>query len=118
MRRLSLAASIVLLLAFATSTAQAHALLDHAEPRVGNTVAQLPAEVTLWFTENIEPAFSTITVANVAGERIDTGNIRVNGRQMSISLRGGGAGSYRVNWRVLSVDSHKSEGNFSFQVEP
>ena len=118
MRHSSLAAAIVLLLAFATGTAQAHALLDHAEPRVGNTVAKLPAEVSLWFTQNIEPAFSGITVTNAAGERVDTGKARVSGSQMSISLRAGGTGSYRVNWRVLSVDSHKSEGNFSFQVGP
>ena len=118
MQRSTLAATIVLLLAFATGSAQAHALLDHAEPRVGNKVAQLPAEVTLWFTQDIEPAFSSITVTNAAGERVDTGKTRVSGSQMSISLRAGGAGSYRVNWRVLSVDSHKSEGNFGFQVGP
>src|SRR5262249_42509542 len=40
----------------------AHAYLDHASPRVGNTVAQSPKEVMLWFTEKIEPAFSTIEV--------------------------------------------------------
>ena len=118
MRGSSLLAAIVLLLALATGTAQAHALLDHAEPRVGNKVAKLPAEMSLWFTQNIEPAFSTITVTNAAGERMDTGKARINGSQMSISLRAGGVGSYRVNWRVLSVDSHKSEGNFSFQVGP
>ena len=116
MKRIPLIALAPLLLMLATSTAQAHAFLDHAEPRVGNEVAAPPREVTLWFTQKLEPAFSNVTVTNAAGERIDTGKARVSGNQMSISLRAGGAGTYHVNWHVLSVDTHTTEGNFTFQV--
>jgi methionine-rich copper-binding protein CopC len=118
MRRTSLTGLIPLLLLLATGEATAHASLDRAEPRVGNTVATAPREVTLWFTQKLEPAFSTITVTNPAGQRVDTGKPRVNGNQMAVSLRSGGAGTYRVNWRVLSVDMHTTDGNFSFQVGP
>jgi len=99
-----------------TGEATAHALLDRAEPRVGNTVATAPREVTLWFTQKLEAAFSTVTVTNAAGQRVDTGKPRVSGNQMSVSLRSGGAGTYRVTWRVLSVDTHRTEGRFSFEV--
>ncbi len=116
MRRSTLAGIIPLLLLLAAGEAAAHALLDHAEPRVGNKVATAPREVTLWFTQKLEPAFSTITVTNPAGQRVDTGKTRVSGNQMSVSLRSGGAGTYRVNWRVLSADTHTTDGNFSFQV--
>jgi methionine-rich copper-binding protein CopC len=116
MRRSSLAGIIPLLLLLATGEATAHAMLDHAEPRVGNKVATAPREVTLWFTQKLEPAFSTITVTNPAGQRVDTGKTRVSGSQMSISLRSGGTGIYHVTWHVLSVDTHMTEGNFSFQV--
>jgi methionine-rich copper-binding protein CopC len=116
MRRSSLAALIPLLLLLATGEATAHALLDHAEPRVGNTVAAAPHQVTLWFTQKLEAAFSTVTVTNAAGERVDAGKARVSGNQMSISLRLGGAGTYHVTWRVLSVDAHTTDGNFTFQV--
>jgi methionine-rich copper-binding protein CopC len=109
-------AGIVLLLLLQNGQAMAHAFLDHAEPRVGNKVATAPRQVTLWFTQNLEAAFSTITVTNAAGERVDTGKTRVSGNQMSISLRSGGTGAYRVNWHVLSVDTHTTEGNFTFQV--
>src|SRR6202795_1327681 len=98
MRRSSLAGIIPLLLLFATGEATAHAFLDHAEPRVGNKVATAPREVTLWFSEKLETAFSTITVTNAAGQRVDTGKTRVSGNQMSVSLRSGGAGTYRVKW--------------------
>jgi len=116
MQRSAIVVIIPLLLLLATGEASAHALLDHAEPRVGNTVATAPREVTLWFTQKLEPAFSSITVTNSAGQRVDTGKTRVSGNQMSVSLRSGGAGTYRVNWRVLSVDTHRTDGNFTFRV--
>jgi len=116
MRPSSLAGIIPLLLLLASGEATAHAFLDHAEPRVGNTVAAAPHQVTLWFTQKLEAAFSTITVTNAAGERVDTGKTRVSGNQMSISLRAGGAGTYHVTWHVLSVDTHTTDGNFTFQV--
>jgi methionine-rich copper-binding protein CopC len=116
MRRSSLIWTIPLLLLLATGEAAAHAMLDHAEPRVGNKVAAAPREVTLWFTQKLEPAFSTVTVTNSAGERVDTGKTRVSGSQMSVSLRPGGAGTYYVTWRVLSVDTHATDGSFTFQV--
>jgi methionine-rich copper-binding protein CopC len=116
MHRSSLAGIILLLLLLATNDARAHAFLDRAEPRVGNTVATAPREVTLWFTQKLEPAFSTITVTNAAGQRVDTGKARVSGSQMTVSLRSGGPGTYHVTWRVLSVDTHTTDGSFSFQV--
>ena len=116
MRRSTLIGIIPLLFSLATGEAAAHAFLDHAEPRVGNKVATPPREVTLWFTQKLEPAFSTITVTNAGGQRVDTGKTRVSGNQMSVSLRSGGAGTYRVTWRVLSVDTHTTDGSFTFQV--
>ena len=116
MQRSSLIGFALLMLLLATSPAGAHAFLDHAEPRVGNKVATPPHSVTLWFSQKLEPAFSNITVTNGTGERVDTGKTRVNGNQMSISLRPGGSGTYHVNWHVLSVDTHTTDGNFTFQV--
>jgi methionine-rich copper-binding protein CopC len=116
MRHQSVFGMIPVLLLLATGQASAHAMLDHAEPRVGNKVATAPREVTLWFTQKLESAFSTITVTNSAGERVDTGKTRVSGSQMSVSLRPGGTGTYHVTWHVLSVDTHTTDGNFTFQV--
>ena len=118
MRHASLAGMIPLLLLLVTGQAGAHAFLDRAEPRVGNTVATAPREVTLWFTQKLEAAFSTVTVTNAAGQRIDTGKTRVSGSQMSVSLRAGGTGTYHVTWRILSVDTHTTDGSFTFKVGP
>lgn len=107
-----------IVLALVASGAQAHAMLDHAEPAVGNTVPALPPELRLWFTQKLESAFSTVTVTDGSGRRIDSGKARINGDQMSIGLRGGGKGVFHVKWHVLSVDSHSTEGSFSFTVGP
>jgi methionine-rich copper-binding protein CopC len=104
---------VPLLMLLATASANAHATLDHAEPRVGNKVATPPSQVTL-FTQKLESAFSKVTVTNAAGRRVDTGKARVSGSQMS--LRPGGTGTYHVNWHVLSADTHTTDGSFTFQV--
>jgi methionine-rich copper-binding protein CopC len=96
--------------------AAAHAFLDHASPRVGTTVSTAPHEVTLWFTQNLEAAFSGIKVTNAAGQRVDSGGTRVNGNVMTVTLRAGGTGTYRVEWKVLSVDTHTTQGSFTFRV--
>ena len=116
MKRSSLIAILPLLLWLVPSTVSAHAMLDHADPRVGNKVASPPHQLTLWFTQKLEPAFSSVTVTNANGERVDSGKPRVSGNQMSVSLRAGGSGTYHVNWKVLSVDTHTTDGSFTFEV--
>ena len=100
--------------------AQAHAYLDHAEPRVGNTVSAAPSAVTLWFTQNIEQAFTTMEVVNAAGTRVSVGRPRIDSGNstMQIGMKPLPPGVYRVRWRVLSVDTHRTEGSFSFIVAP
>ena len=116
MRPIVFATVFPTLLLFATGEVAAHALLDRAEPRVGNTAEAAPREVTLYFTQKLEAAFSNIMITNEAGERVDTGKTRVSGSQMAISLRPVSSGTYRVIWHVLSVDAHTIDGNYSFRV--
>jgi methionine-rich copper-binding protein CopC len=107
---------VLALLLLGNGDAAAHAFLDHANPRVGSTVSSPPRELTLWFTQNLEAAFSGAMVTNAAGQRIDTGGAHVSGNQMSVGLRPGGTGTYHVRWKVLSVDTHTTDGNFTFRV--
>jgi methionine-rich copper-binding protein CopC len=118
MRSSALLGAIPLLLCLANGGAAAHAFLDHAEPRVGNAVATAPHEVRLWFTQKLEPAFSSVTVTDAAGQRVDAGKARVSGDSMAVPLRKIGSGSYQVKWHVLSVDAHTTDGSFSFTVGP
>lgn len=112
-----LAASAMLLRA--ASPAAAHAFLDHASPAVGSAVPSAPPAVTLWFTQDLEPAFSNVTVTNQAGQRVDLGNVRVPPGQpdvLQVGLKPLPPGTYTVSWHVVSVDTHPTQGTFTFQV--
>jgi hypothetical protein len=102
----------------AISAANAHAFLDHAEPRVGSTTPTAPKEVALFFSQNLEPAFSTIEVSDANGARVDLGKPKVSATTMRVGVKPLPPGTYRVRWQVLSVDTHTTEGNFTFQVGP
>ncbi len=106
----------LLLTTLATTAAQAHAFLDHANPLVGSTVRTAPREVSLWFTQNLEPAFSTVEVLDGNGARVDQGKAQISGNTMRVGLKPLAPGSYRVRWHALSVDTHTTQGSFTFQV--
>jgi copper resistance protein C len=111
--------AIVPSLLFGTVTAGAHAFLDHANPRVGNAVSTAPHEVTLWFTQDLEPAFSTVEVRNSSGTRVDSGKASIgpgDRKVMRIGVKPLAAGTYSVSWHALSVDTHTTEGTFTFRV--
>jgi methionine-rich copper-binding protein CopC len=104
------------LLLLADGPARAHAELERTEPRADSTVSGAPGEVAIWFTQKLEAAFSSITVRNAAGQRVDAGKARFNGNVMRVPLKPIGAGTYQVDWRVLSVDTHRTQGRFRFHV--
>jgi copper resistance protein C len=108
--------ALLLLIALAPIAAQAHAFLDHASPLVGSTVPAAPHEVVLTFTQNLEPAFSTAQVTDSSGARVDQGKAQVSGNTMTVGLKSLGPGSYKVRWHALSVDTHTTEGAFTFTV--
>ena len=118
MRNLWILTSAVLIAVAGSVAAHAHAFLDHADPRVGSTVDAEPREVSLLFTQDLEPAFSTMEVTGPSGQRVDEGKPRIEGNVMHVPLRPDQPGTYRVKWRVLSVDTHTTEGAFSFKVRP
>jgi hypothetical protein len=103
----------------AAPPARGHAFLDHASPAVGSSVPASPPTVTLWFTQDLEPAFSGVTVTNEAGQRFDLGNAQIpqgSPAELQIGLKPLPPGTYFVSWHVVSVDTHPTEGTFTFEV--
>ena len=99
----------------------AHAMLERAAPKVGSTVQAAPGRVELWFSEELEPAFSSIKVLDASGRQVDRGDKRIDGadrRHVLVSLPPLAPGRYRVVWRALSVDSHVTEGDYTFDLAP
>jgi hypothetical protein len=108
-----------LILLVESARLEAHAFLERAEPSVGSTVQTLPSEVRIRFTENIEPAFSSIQVFDASGKEVDKRDVhldRSDHAMLHVSLPQLGAGTYKVVWRVVSVDTHVTNGNFTFRV--
>jgi len=100
--------------------AYAHALLERAVPAVGSQVTPAPATLQLSFTEGVEPAFSTVVVTDVGGNRYDQPGLTVqqDGRVLVVPVRAMHPGVYAVDWHVTSVDTHKTQGHFGFTVMP
>ena len=114
--RIIAALALLCLFLLDIAPAGAHAFLDRAEPRVGNTVRAAPREVICWFTQNLEPAFSTLVVRDSSGAQVSIGRAGVSANVLRVALKPLPPGVYKVSWRVLSVDTHTTEGDFSFRV--
>jgi hypothetical protein len=112
------AATLVLLLA--GGPAFAHAFLEHARPAVGSEIATSPPAVVITFTEGVEPHFSQIEVKNASGARVDRNDVHTDGdiTKLAVGLPTLTPGTYTVIWHVTSVDTHKTEGQFKFTLNP
>ena len=110
-----------LLLILLPARLSAHAFLEHSDPAVGGKVHSAPAAVRIWFTEAIEPRFSSIQVFDAGGKQVDKKDTHLDPSKRSllqVSLPRLGPGSYRVVWRIVSVDTHRTNGDFTFQILP
>ncbi len=101
------------------SAALAHAFLMRASPPAGAELHSSPPAVTITFTEAVEPAFSTIEIQGPAG-KVETNapHALEGGRQLTVSLPKLDPGRYTVVWHATSVDTHKTQGKFTFSVAP
>ena len=114
------AAAVLAGLSFSLAVA-AHAMLDRSTPQVGSTLKAVPRSVELWFTEPLEPAFSTVKVMDAVGRQVDDRDPKVDRgdpKHLAVSVTALPTGRYRVVWRVISVDTHATEGDFTFDVVP
>lgn len=111
-------ASIVVLLG--GGPAFAHAFLDRASPAVGSDVTGSPPDISLRYTEPVEPLFSTVHVTDSKGARVDEEKPtpKDDGRVLVVHLKKLLPGVYTVEWHVTSVDTHKTQGSFNFTVKP
>jgi methionine-rich copper-binding protein CopC len=101
--------------------AEAHAFLDHADPRVGSINKTSPHLVKIWFTEELEPAFSKVEVFDAAQREVDRRDVKIDPADktvMTVSVPDLAPGTYRVIWHAVAVDTHRTQGSFSFTVKP
>jgi len=103
-------------------SALAHADLASAEPAAGASVKTAPATLSITFTEEVEPKFSSIEVLDASGKRFDDGKAQTapdNEKLLSIGLKPLTPGTYKVIWHATAADdSHKTKGSYEFTVQP
>jgi methionine-rich copper-binding protein CopC len=118
--RTFLRAGASLAFAIAASAAFAHAQLQSSVPPVGGTVSS-PSEIRLTFSEGIEPKFSGLTLSAERGGAQALGAPRVDPSDNKVLIvkivKPLAAGSYTVKWHAVSVDTHHTQGDFSFTVK-
>lgn len=100
--------------------ALAHALLVRSSPESNASLLSPPGSVEMWFSEPIEPAFSTARLVGPTGEDVVTGAVivdRGDPTHMTLALGELDPGLYTVAWQTLSsIDGHEWYGSFPFTV--
>jgi methionine-rich copper-binding protein CopC len=97
----------------------AHAYPDRVSPADNAILNQPPREVRIQFTEGVELEFSRIDVKAPSGQKVTNGSVRREGTDtLIIDLLPLEPGSYTIEWQVLSVDTHITQGMLSFTVKP
>jgi copper transport protein len=100
--------------------ANAHATLSSSTPAAGTVLTTVPEEVLLNFDEPVTTLEGAVRVLDASGRRVDQGTIRHpggDGSEVAVDLAPGLIrGTYLVDWRVVSADSHPVSGSFTFSV--
>jgi methionine-rich copper-binding protein CopC len=120
--RRATAAAVFLALAVTSIAppAGAHALLQQASPPVGGSISGSPSAIELHFSEGVEVRYSQVSVSGPGGA-VPISRPANGGGKSSLVVRVSQQlkpGRYRVHWSVLSVDTHRTQGSFSFEVRP
>jgi copper resistance protein C len=106
----------IFLLAVPAAFAHTHPI--SMTPAANSTVAP-PDSVTINFSGDLEPKFSSITVTNASGKVVSVAKSVVSStdaKVMTLALPKLPAGVYTVNWVAVSVDSHREKDSYKFTI--
>ena len=119
--RRTLSAAVFLSAMLPTASAFAHAHLQQQIPAADSTVSVSPQALTLTFSEGVELSFSGVTLNGPQNKPVATGKLaRSDGNKAQLTLPLNeplAAGEYTVEWHVVSVDGHKTKGQYHFSVK-
>jgi copper transport protein len=101
--------------------ASAHAILVRSDPAKDSVLSIAPKRVRMWFSEALNPAFSTAVVVNGENKQVDNRNAHVSSNdqtEMDVSLQPNlPPAVYIVIWRTDSADDgHILRGSFIFSI--
>tara|TARA_Y100001936_G_C16070401_1_gene670169 strand:- start:816 stop:1217 length:402 start_codon:yes stop_codon:yes gene_type:complete len=110
---------VAIMLSFA-SQVWAHAQLIKAEPARRAALDVAPKQIRLWFNEEIEGAYTTLTVSGTNKKLITNAKPRVvkdDPKSIILPIPETKPGKFTVKFRVLSVDGHVVDSSFNYTVK-
>jgi methionine-rich copper-binding protein CopC len=101
--------------------ASAHPTLKSASPAADVPSNSSPAEIKLEFSEGVIAKFSGLELKDERGKTIATGVAMADPKdkkRLVVPVRVPlNPGRYTVNWHVVSEDTHRMQGQYSFRIE-
>src|SRR5215472_12367294 len=110
--------AIVFTLMVDALAASAHSFPEQESPAAGATLNEPPAQITIKYDAPIEQLFASLQVLNSAGQN-ETGGSPVvsrDGWRLSVPVKNLPPGEYTVQWSVVCIDTHHTQGSYSFTV--
>lgn len=115
------AGAAVIMAAMWTPTVLAHAMLVKSEPPRRATLVKSPAQIKLWFNEEVEKDYASLTLLDANKTPVTDVRPRLapeDARAIELPLPELAPGKYSVKFRVLSVDGHVVDSVYDFTVKP
>lgn len=110
---------LIVLTTAAGSAAWAHSFPEQESPAAGETLATPPAQVAIKYDAPIEKLFDSLRVIDAAGhdKAASAPQVSDDGHELSVPVTALSPGEYTVQWRVVCIDTHHTEGSYTFSVK-
>lgn len=103
-----------------STTVFSHAKSVSSDPAPRSTISHSPEFISILFNQQLEPAYSTITVKNKQGELVTKTPAIVdpkNNKRLVLTLPTLPPGKYTVAYKVLSLDGHVVKSTYTFRLK-
>jgi len=120
LKRVVVGAVLAMMTCLHVAPALAHSMLVKAEPPRRAVLAKAPAQVRLWFNEELEGEYASLIVLDAEKHPVTEIKPRLapnDPKSIVLPLPELTPGKYSVKFRVLSVDGHVVESSFDFTVK-
>lgn len=120
MRTLTMAMALGAMMIATSSAVALHNHLAKSTPEADQELTASPKTIRLWFTEKVDPKFSSITLMKADSTKIETPKAAATDDPKSITTEVPTTlppGKYLIRWRTAGSDGHAVRGTFSFMVK-
>jgi copper resistance protein C len=96
----------------------AHSFPKTEQPAAGQTLSTAPSEVSIKYDAPIEQLFAKLQVLDAAGNNMAVGQplVSSDGYTLTVKVNALKPGTYTVKWSVVCIDTHHTQGSYSFKV--